>query len=76
MQWAALISMEDISNTAQAVLMYGFHYDRKLLIKEDLYGKKNKVWSCRYVIQKELLLNTRSRRENNRELTEKVLNRW
>lgn len=35
--------MEDISTTAQAVLMlYGFHFDRKLLIKEDLYGKKKK----------------------------------
>lgn len=65
--------MEDVSIPAQTILMfYVFHCYGKLLIKEDFQGKEG---SSSAVIQKELLPNTRSSREENRKMTENVLTR-
>lgn len=71
--------MEDISTTAQAVpVLYGFHYDRKLLIKEDLYGEKKKGYGygSANMFFRRSSSQTPEAEEKKQRVTEKVLNRW
>ena len=71
-KWAVLITMEDTNITAQGILvLYVLHNYEKFLIQEDLYGKEGRDSA---VIQKELLPNTSSNREENTKMTENVLN--